>query len=58
MQPAHRAEALDELAPVPPPTLTPKQLKLALLALSTENALTDALPSGTPNLLIFNNATA
>ncbi|TFK83434.1 hypothetical protein K466DRAFT_665835 [Polyporus arcularius HHB13444] len=45
-------------APVPPPSLTPKQLKVALLALSTENALLDALPSGTPNLLIFNNATS
>lgn len=46
------------VAPVPgaPKTLTPKQLKLALLALSTENALDD-LPTGTPNLLIFNNAT-
>lgn len=47
----------DELAPTPP-TLTPKQLKIALLALATENALIDVLPSGTPNLLIFNNATA
>ncbi|KAI0764380.1 peptidase S8/S53 domain-containing protein [Trametes elegans] len=46
------------VAPVPdaPKTLTPKQLKLALLALATEGALED-LPSGTPDLLIFNNAT-
>ncbi|KAH9856737.1 peptidase S8/S53 domain-containing protein [Lenzites betulinus] len=44
-------------APSGPKTLTPKQLKLALLALSTEGALTGTLPSGTPNLLIFNNAT-
>ena len=48
----------DDLAPVPPPTLTPKQLKLALLALATENAIDEPLPAGTPNLLIFNNATA
>ncbi|EIW54006.1 uncharacterized protein TRAVEDRAFT_153966 [Trametes versicolor FP-101664 SS1] len=51
---------VDEVvAPVPsaPKTLSPKQLKLALLALATENALLDALPSGTPNLLIFNNVT-
>ncbi|TCD69427.1 serine protease [Steccherinum ochraceum] len=46
-------------APTPkePATLTPKQLKKALLELATRGALTDALPSGTPNLLIFNNAT-
>ncbi|KAI9061436.1 hypothetical protein FKP32DRAFT_1613077 [Trametes sanguinea] len=47
----------EAVAPVPPKTLTPKQLKLALLALATEDVLDD-LPSGTPNLLIFNNATA
>lgn len=41
-----------------PATITPKQLKNALLSLATKNALTDALPKGTPNLLIFNNATA
>ncbi|KAI0667120.1 peptidase S8/S53 domain-containing protein [Trametes maxima] len=48
------------VAPTPdaPKVLTPKQLKLALLTLATEGALTDVLPSGTPNLLIFNNATA
>ncbi|KAI0629713.1 peptidase S8/S53 domain-containing protein [Trametes polyzona] len=45
-------------APGKPKTLTPKQLKLALLALATEDALLDKLPSGTPNLLIFNNATS
>ncbi|KAH9910997.1 peptidase S8/S53 domain-containing protein [Epithele typhae] len=48
----------DAFAPIPVPVLTPKQLKLALLALATENALIDELPAGTPNLLIFNNATA
>ncbi|KII95541.1 hypothetical protein PLICRDRAFT_48489 [Plicaturopsis crispa FD-325 SS-3] len=41
-----------------PPTLSPAQLKQALLTLSTKGALTDALPAGTPNLLIYNNATA
>ncbi|PCH35720.1 hypothetical protein WOLCODRAFT_28089 [Wolfiporia cocos MD-104 SS10] len=43
--------------PTPAPTLTPKQLKLALLALATEGALM-TVPKDTPNLLIFNNATA
>lgn len=38
-------------------TLTPKQLKAALLDLSTKDVFT-GLPSGTPNLLIFNNATS
>lgn len=49
---------VEEVAPVPTePTLTPKQLKKALLALSTADALAD-LPNETINLLIFNNATA
>jgi len=39
-----------------PKTLTPKQLKAALLALASPNMLSD-LPKDTPNLLIFNNAT-
>jgi cerevisin len=46
----------DDVAPVPN-TLSPKKLKQALLALATTNVLTD-LPSGSPNLLIYNNATA
>ena len=48
-----------EAAPTPkePTTLTPKQLKKALLALSTPDTFL-TLPEGTPNLLIFNNATA
>jgi cerevisin len=46
----------DDVAPVPN-TLSPKKLKQALLTLATTNILTD-LPSGTPNLLIYNNATA
>ena len=52
-------ELVLDVAPVPPspPTITPAQMKLALLALATEDALLDVLPSGTPNLLIFNNAT-
>lgn len=45
------------VAPVPPKTLTPKQLKVALLALATGDALAGPLPDGSPNLLIFNNAT-
>ena len=50
---------ISAVAPVPkaPKTLTPKQLKTALLALATKGALTDSLPAGTPNLLIYNNAT-
>ncbi|TBU58464.1 peptidase S8/S53 domain-containing protein [Dichomitus squalens] len=43
-------------APVPIPTLSPAQLKKALLALATEGVFSE-LPSGTPNLLIYNNAT-
>ncbi|KAF8911623.1 peptidase S8/S53 domain-containing protein [Gymnopilus junonius] len=46
----------DDVAPIPPPTLTPAQLKKALLALSSRGLLTD-LPSKTPNLLIYNNFT-
>lgn len=40
-----------------PSTLTPLQLKKALLALSSKGVLSD-LPEKTPNLLIFNNATS
>ncbi|KAG8799148.1 serine protease [Serendipita sp. 411] len=39
-----------------PETLSPKQLKAAVLNIATSDALSD-LPKGTPNLLIFNNAT-
>ena len=42
--------------PIPFPTLTPAQLKEALLALATPDALA-GIPPKTPNLLIFNNAT-
>jgi cerevisin len=49
-------DLLEAVAPIPPHTLTPNQLKTALLQLSTKNALT-ALPEDTVNLLIFNNAT-
>lgn len=49
---------VEEVAPIPDePTLTPKQLKKALLALSTPDAIAD-MPKDTINLLIFNNATA
>ncbi len=50
---------VEEVAPVPkePQTLSPKQLKKALLALSTPDTFLE-LPADTPNLLIFNNATA
>lgn len=40
-----------------PTTITPLQLKKALLALSSRDVLA-TLPDGSPNLLIFNNATA
>jgi cerevisin len=47
------------LAPVPkrPVTLTPVQLKKALMDLASKGVLTD-LPERTTNLLIFNNATS
>ena len=43
------------VAPIPK-TITPSQLKKALLILGTPKLLSD-IPSDTPNLLIFNNAT-
>ncbi|ORY31022.1 peptidase S8/S53 domain-containing protein [Naematelia encephala] len=47
----------DDFAPIPKnATLTPAKLKKALIALASPGILTD-LPSGTPNLLAFNNAT-
>ena len=53
------APSAELFAPIPkePKTLTPAQLKQALRDLSTKGVLED-LPSGTPNLLIFNNATS
>jgi cerevisin len=46
------------LAPIPtPPTLTPLQLKKALIALATEGKLSD-LPADTVNKIVFNNVTA
>lgn len=48
-----------ELRPVPRPgngTLTPAELKEALLKLATPAMLSD-LPSGSPDLLAYNNAT-
>jgi subtilisin family serine protease len=49
---------VQNFAPVPPkrPTLTPEQLKKALIGLATKGVLTQ-VPPNTPNLLIFNNAT-
>jgi len=48
----------DDVAPTPkkPETLTPAQLKQALLALASPNMLAE-LPDETINLLAFNNAT-
>jgi len=46
-------------APVPGPgypTLSPRELKEALMDLATDDILKD-IPEETPNLLIFNNAT-
>ncbi len=50
---------VEDVAPTPkePIAITPKQLKRALLALSTAGVFA-TLPDLTPNLLIFNNATA
>ncbi|KAL7419997.1 proteinase B [Cryptotrichosporon argae] len=45
----------DEFAPVPM-KISPAQLKKALIGLASPGLITD-LPSGTPNLLAFNNAT-
>jgi cerevisin len=50
-------DIIDTVAPTGPPTLTPVQLKKALIALSSKEKLA-TLPPKTPNLLIFNNATA
>lgn len=50
--------APDFFAPVPGPiTITPTQLREALLMLSTRGVITDA-GKESPNLLVFNNATA
>lgn len=48
---------VEAVAPVPPKTLSPEQLKRALLALATPNVLAE-LPPKTVNLLIFNNYTS
>ncbi|KAG8915188.1 serine protease, partial [Tulasnella sp. 408] len=47
--------AKDELAPLPA-VLTPAQLKMAIIALSSPDLLSD-IPKDTVNRLIFNNAT-
>ncbi|KAJ7108422.1 peptidase S8/S53 domain-containing protein [Mycena crocata] len=48
--------SVDVVAPTPETPITPKQLKQALLDLSSKDMLTD-LPAETVNLLIFNNQT-
>jgi cerevisin len=57
LPPPRFLDVVDGVAPTGPPTLTPAQLKKALIALSTKDVLA-TLPDKTPNLLIFNNATA
>lgn len=49
---------LEAIAPVPqgPVTLSPLELKKAVISLASKGVLSD-LPPKTPNLLIFNNAT-
>ncbi|KAH7102193.1 peptidase S8/S53 domain-containing protein [Auriculariales sp. MPI-PUGE-AT-0066] len=49
---------IETQAPIPgsPGSITPAQLKKALIALGTRGVLSD-LPDKTPNILIFNNAT-
>lgn len=47
---------VDDVAPIPK-TLSPEQLKKALLALSSKGLLAD-LPDQTVNLLVFNNYTS
>ncbi len=56
--PADLAGEADLLRPVPPKDgkVSPAKLKKALIALASPGLLSD-LPSGTPNLLAFNNAT-
>jgi len=55
--PAPELFASQEASSDGPATLTPAQLKRALLQLASPGLLSE-LPTGTPNLLIFNNATA
>ena len=51
-------EFFEPVAPIPdlPQTLSPQDMKRALIALASEGKLTE-LPDKTPNLLVFNNAT-
>ena len=57
MSPVLPPPALETVIPTSLPTLTPAQLKKALIELATPNALTKMRGLKTPNLLIFNNAT-
>lgn len=52
---AYVYEGGEDVAPVPN-SLSPKQLKQALVAMTLKDRLAD-LPEGSPNKLIFNNAT-
>lgn len=56
MSPMLLPPALEIVARIPLPILTPSQLKQALLTLATPDALA-TLSSKAPNLLVFNNAT-
>lgn len=48
---------IGNVGPTEQPTITPEQLKKAIIALASKGLLGD-IPEETPNLLIFNNATA
>jgi cerevisin len=48
---------IEAMAPVPPKPLSSDELKDAILAIASRDKITGQLPKGTPNLLIFNNAT-
>ncbi|KAJ7698121.1 peptidase S8/S53 domain-containing protein [Mycena rosella] len=56
MLPRPFASLLPAVRPARADTLTPAQMKSALLGLATRGALSD-LPAHTPNRLVFNNAT-
>ena len=52
-----RALAESVNAPIPGKSMTPAQLKKAMMLMATPDCLAGDLPSKTPNLLIYNNAT-
>ncbi|KIJ32557.1 hypothetical protein M422DRAFT_265573 [Sphaerobolus stellatus SS14] len=55
---AEHLPSLEEPVTPIPRVITPKVLKEALLALASEGKLTKLPADGTPNLLVFNNATS